>query len=238
MNVDNSPRILKADSIRGLGSKIVFNYSDMHRQCEEYLEQARREGQRISDEAKRESEGIRRSAHEEGRTAGLREGLAHAADDIEKKSAQLADAMALEKLQTTFPALQAASEAMVHERDCWLSRWETTAVGLAIAIAEKILHRELEIQPEIAVELVRETLDLAAGSSRLLLRMHPKDVTLLGPHADDVVRAASRCGEVEIAADPSIARGGCVIETQHGTIDARLETQLERIMSELVEKNS
>ena len=130
--------------------------------------------------------------------------------------------------ETFFVILQAAGPVMA----------SGLVVGLAIAIADKILHRSLEIQPEIAVELVRETLDLAAGSSRLLLRMHPKDVTLLGPHADDVVRAASRCGEVEIAADPSIARGGCVIETQHGTIDARLETQLERIMSELVEKNS
>jgi flagellar assembly protein FliH len=238
MSVDNSPRILKAESIRGLGSKIVFNYSDMHRQCEDYLEQARLEGQRISDEAKRDSEEIRRRAHEEGRNAGLSEGHAHAADDIAKKSAQLADEMALEKLKTTFPALEAAGEAMVYERDRWLSRWETTAVGLAIAIAEKILHREIELRPETAVELVRETLDLAAGSSRLQLRMHPEDVTLLGPNADDVVRAASRCGEVEIIADSTIARGGCVIETQHGTIDAQFDTQLERIMSELVEKNS
>jgi flagellar assembly protein FliH len=238
MSVDNSPRILKAESIRGLGSKIVFDYSDMHRQCEDYLEQARSEAQRISDEAKRDSEEIRRRAYEEGRNEGLREGLSHAAADIEKKAAQLADGMALEKLQTTFPALQSAGEAMVHERDRWLSRWESTAVELAVAIAEKILHREIELHPDVSVELVRETLDLAAGSSRLELRMHPDDVTLLGPHADEVVRAASRCGEVEISGDASIARGGCVIETQHGTIDAQLETQLGRIMSELVEKNS
>ncbi|MBT4866677.1 MAG: hypothetical protein HON53_16360 [Planctomycetaceae bacterium] len=238
MSVDNSPRILKAESIRGLGSKIVFDYSDMHRQCEDYLEQARSEAQRIGDDAKRDSEEIRRRAYEEGRNEGLREGLAHAAADIDKKAAQLADGMALEKLQTTFPALEAAGEAMVHERDRWLSRWESTAVELAVAIAEKILHREIELRPDVSVELVRKTLDLAAGSSRLVLRMHPEDITLLGPHADEVVRAASRCGEVEITGDASIARGGCVIETQHGTIDARLKTQLERIMSELVEKNS
>lgn len=237
MSVENSPRILKANSIRGLGSKIVFDYSDLQHQCDEFLERARREGRRIGDEAKRDSEEIRRRAHDEGRAAGLREGLAHAAEDIERKSSQLAGEMALEKLKTTFPALQAASEAMVHERDLWLSRWESAAVGLAVAIAEKILHRELELRPEISVELLRKTLDLAAGSSRLLLRMHPEDVALLGPHADEVVRAASRCGDVEITDDSSIARGGCVIETQHGTIDAQLETQLERIMSELVEQH-
>jgi len=107
-----------------------------------------------------------------------------------------------------------------------------------VAIAEKILHRQLKLSPEISTELMRETLDLIVGSSQLKLRMHPQDVALLGQHADDVVRAAARCGDVEIESDPAVTRGGCIIETQHGTIDAQLETQLERIMSELVEQNS
>lgn len=238
MTVENSPRILKANAARNLGSNIVFDYGDLRRQCDEQLQQARQEAEQIRAQAQSETEQIRRKAHDEGRAEGLREGLANAAADIERKASEIADGLALEKLQTTFPAIQAAATAMVHERDRWLSQWEGAAVGLAIAIAEKILHRQLELSPDIAIELMRQTLDVAAGSSQLKLRMHPEDVKLLGPHADDVVRAASRCGDVEVVDDPSIARGGCVIETQHGTIDAQIETQLDRIMSELVEQNT
>ena len=238
MSVENSSRILKAGAARGLGSSILFDYSDLREKCDSYLEQARGEAEKLLNDAKQASDDIRRRAHEEGRKVGLQEGMANAAAEIQKKAEALSDGLALQKLKTTFPAMQSAAEAMVHERDRWLSQWETTAVGLAAAIAEKILHRELEAKPEIATDLVRETLDLAAGSSRLQLRMHPDDVELLGPHADDVVRAASRCGEVEIAADESIGRGGCVIESQHGTIDARLETLLQRIMSELIEHDA
>jgi flagellar assembly protein FliH len=43
------------------------------------------------------------------------------------------------------------------------------------------------------------------------------------------------CGEAEIIADKSLTRGGCVIETQHGQIDARIETILDRIVAELLE---
>ena len=234
MSKGNTPRLLKANAIRSLGSKIVFDYHDLRRQCDDYVAKTRQQAQQMRDDATRDADEIRRRAHAEGHAAGRREGLTEAAQEIERQATELADQKALEKLQTTFPALQAAAAALVLERDRWLTHWETAAVRLGIAVAEKIVRREISLQPDIAVELVRETLELAAGSPRLQLKMHSGDIELLGQHAEETVSAASGCGEVEITADDSISRGGCVIETQHGTIDARLETQLERIMSELV----
>ena len=234
MSKGNTSRLLKANAIRSLGSKIVFDYHDLRRQCDEYVTKTRQEAQQIRDNATRDADEIRRRAHAEGFEAGRSEGFAGAAEEIERQATELADQKALEKLQTTFPALQAAAAALTLERDRWLTHWETTAVRLGIAVAEKIMRREIDLQPDIAVELVRKTLELAAGSPRLQLKLHSGDIELLGQHAEETVSAASGCGEVEITADDSISRGGCVIETQHGTIDAQLETQLERIMSELV----
>ena len=57
----------------------------------------------------------------------------------------------------------------------------------------------------------------------------------LGRQATEVVRALAACGEAEIVADNSLTRGGCLIETQHGQIDARIETVLDRIVAELLE---
>ena len=73
------------------------------------------------------------------------------------------------------------------------------------------------------------------GRRTIKLRLHPDDAALLGEHAAEVVRALASSGDAEIAPDATFARGSCVIQTKHGTIDARLETLLDRIVSELLE---
>ncbi len=108
------------------------------------------------------------------------------------------------------------------------------AVRLAAAIAERLVVHELQLNPDVAREMIREALQMAAGA-RKSLRLHGEDAALLGGHAAEVVRVFAACGKAEIVPDNSLTRGSCVIETQHGTIDARLETLLERIVSELLE---
>jgi flagellar assembly protein FliH len=131
--------------------------------------------------------------------------------------------------------MKAAAEALVIERDRWLAEWEATAVGLAASIAERLIKRHLELKPEIARDMIKNALQLAAGTPQIKLRLHIDDAALLGEHAADVVRALASSGDAEIVPDPTLKRGSCVIQTTHGTIDARLETLLERIVSELLE---
>ena len=69
MSKGNTSRLLKANAIRSLGSKIVFDYHDLRRQCDEYVTKTRQEAQQIRDNATRDADEIRRRAHAEGRTA-------------------------------------------------------------------------------------------------------------------------------------------------------------------------
>ena len=86
-------RILKANAIRGLGSKIAFNYEDLRRQCDEYVEKVCRQTRRMIQDAQAESESIRKRTFEEGEQAGRRQGLREADRDIEKRATQLAEQM-------------------------------------------------------------------------------------------------------------------------------------------------
>lgn len=228
-------RILKADALRGLSSRVAFNYDDLRRKGEEHIESVRRQARRMLQEAHAEAEQIRQRALVEARQAGQAEGLRDAETEIERRAAEQARRMADEKLETVLPALRAAAGTLSQERDRWLAAWESAAIELSVGIAEKLLRQQLHAHPERVVPRVREILELAAGSADIRVRLNPDDRDLLAEAAGEVVRSLSSCGDVAVTADPSITRGGCLVETRHGMIDARLETQLDRIAAELLQ---
>ena len=88
-------------------------------------------------------------------------------------------------------------------------------------------------RPEITLAVVRETLELAAGGGTVRLHLHPDDHKTLGDRVDRLSRALGNLGQMQIEADPHVSPGGCVVRTEFGEIDQRIETQLERIREEL-----
>jgi flagellar assembly protein FliH len=115
----------------------------------------------------------------------------------------------------------------------WLENWEQNAVRLAVAIAEKIVRRQLDTQPNITVDLVREALELAAGSQSIKVYLNAADYGALGKQVESLVRQLAQVTPAEITTHESVTPGGCVVQTEFGTIDQRLESQLARIAEEL-----
>lgn len=237
MTTDESTRILKAGSVRNLGTKIAFNYEDLRERCDRHIEQVRAETKRIIEDAATEADSIKEKAREEAYRTGRRDGLKHAGEEIEKRSKVVAEALVAEQLKTTLPAMQAAAEALSEERNRWLAEWEAAAIRLCVAIAERIVRRELSIQPQCAAATVIEALELAAGESHISLRMHPEDADLLNEFGTEALGSMSSISDATVVPDESVTRGGCIVDTRHGVIDARLETQLERIAAELLQES-
>jgi flagellar assembly protein FliH len=228
-------RLLKANNVRGLGSKVVFNFDDLQERGDAYVESVRQQIGQMLAAAESEVAALRKSAQELGFEQGQREGLQNASDAIEQRARQIAEKTVSEGLATALPALKAVAESLAVERDRWIADWEATAIRLAAAIAERLLGQQLRIHPDLAREMIREALQLAVGAPRIRLRLHGADAALLGAQAAEVVRALAACGEAEVVADNSLTRGGCLIDTQHGQIDARVETVLDRIVAQLLE---
>ncbi len=232
----DSSRLIKAHSHRSPGSSATaFNFDDLRRQCDDYVAQARQQGEQLLARAAAEAEELRRQAHAHGLAAGQREGLASAQQIIETRAGEIAAGQTQERLKSVLPAFQEAVQTLRHERDRWLTTWEGAAVTLAATIAEKVLRHELRRQPELSVAMIREALQLAAGQPHLRLHLHPQDLGLLQSCGHDALGQLASVGEAEFISDESIAPGGCVIETRHGVIDARLETQIARITEELLD---
>ena len=234
MAESSTSRILKAHAVRDLPSRTTFNFEDLRAQAAGELARAKAEADTLREQARQEAAAIQKQARDEGRKAGLADGLKTAQQQIEQQARQLADQKLAAQVQTLLPALQQVAAELGAQRDHWLLRWEQAAVELGIAIAEKLLRSQLAARPELALPMISEALQLAAGQPRVVVRLHPTDLAQLGEHATEVVQSLTACGSPELIADDQLSPGGCIVETQHGEVDAQLETMLTRISEELL----
>ena len=136
---------------------------------------------------------------------------------------------------TLLPALREAVAEIRDAKEAWLARWEAGRCSVAAAIAQRLIRRELQRRPEITLDLVRESLELAAGSSQVCIRLNPADHKVLGAQVRKLVKELSTLGDVEVKADSEITPGGCRVDTRFGAIDQQFESQLKRIEEELLQ---
>jgi flagellar assembly protein FliH len=188
-----------------------------------YLARVRSEADQIVADARAEAVRIKARAADEGRAAALQA--------VEASLRQRID----QQTQSLLKALGRAVQDIEQSRQAWQRHWEEHAVRVAMAIARRVIRREVAHAPEIALDLVRETLALAAGHQPIAVRMNPDDHATLGPLAAQIVQQLRLVGQAEIIADPAIASGGCVVETNYGAIDGQVATQLARIAEELLD---
>lgn len=214
--------IIKADS-RSTNShpasSVAFNFADMGNT---YLAKVQSEAAKIIEGAREEATKIRAQAAEDGRRAALQAVEATLRSKVEHQLASI------------IPALKQAVQSVLDARQLWQRHWEQHALKLSTAIASRIVRREVQRVPLITVELVREALQLASGNERITLRLNPTDYATLKDHITRLTGEMSSLAETRVLADPAITAGGCRVETEFGSIDEQLESQLARITEELL----
>ncbi len=104
---------------------------------------------------------------------------------------------------------------------------------LALAIAKKIVGKELEFNPDAVVDMAKKHLQSIRQRKEVYLRVCPSDLEVLRDHKRDLVDQLGRAKDIELRSDEALSPGSMIIETDAGTIDARLETQMlviERVL--------
>ena len=109
---------------------------------------------------------------------------------------------------------------------------EQDVVKLALAIARRILHRELSMDPEAILGVVKAALQKLEGREVDRVRVHPENADIVRKH----VERLGRSQRLEVAADPRLDRGAVVFETACGDLDVSVDTQLEEIQRGLVDR--
>lgn len=102
---------------------------------------------------------------------------------------------------------------------------EASTVALALGIAKRILHRQLSVDPEALLGLVKSVFQTVDSRERVRLRVSPSD-------ANTIFSARERLNlppSLEVSADPTLPPGSAIFSTSRGEIDASLDTQLGEI---------
>jgi flagellar assembly protein FliH len=102
---------------------------------------------------------------------------------------------------------------------------ETDLVKLALAIAKRVMHRELAIDPDAMQGIVRTALDRLQNREVDRLRVHPSHVGSVRSCLEE----AGRSPAIEVVADPSLNAGDAIFETALGELDASVDSQLREI---------
>src|SRR5271154_6180924 len=84
-------RLLKANDVRGLGSKVVFNFDDLRQRGDAYVESVRKQVGEMLANTESEVATLRKSAHQVGYEEGQRDGLRNAGESIEQRARQIAE---------------------------------------------------------------------------------------------------------------------------------------------------
>jgi flagellar assembly protein FliH len=130
------------------------------------------------------------------------------------------------KLAGEKQALAQAVREFSQERQAYFQRVEAEVVGLAVAIARKILHREAQVDPLLLAGVVRVGLDNIAAGTRVRLRVHPDQIPAWREFFSQQPDIQSL---PELMGDGTIGPGRCLLETELGSTDLTLETQLKEI---------
>jgi len=156
---------------------------------------------------------IEKSAYENGFRQGEKAGM----EIAEKKVAVL---------------MRAYSEAILalgKQRSALYTQVERQVVKLALEAAKKIVHREIHADREIVHTLVKVALSHVAEKSAVTVRLHPTDYNFILDHRSELTGDAEGGRDVELLSDKSIQRGGCLVETECGNIDARIEEEFKEL---------
>jgi flagellar assembly protein FliH len=136
-----------------------------------------------------------------------------------------------EALAAAAPALAALQAAALEVRETQAAladRLEANAVDLALLLAEKVLGGAVAVEPGRVLEAVRGALRGIVERERVTVLVHPDDLELVRAAADELRASLGGIEHCEVQAERRVARGGAVVRTPDGDVDARVETKLAR----------
>ena len=115
---------------------------------------------------------------------------------------------------------------------------EQSFVLLAVKLAEKIVQRNIEISPEMVKNTVASALETVSQTTNISIRVSPDDISIIEELKGELEYVLGRFDSVRFQPDVNIQRGGCLVLTERGKVDAQIEVQLERIARDILETNS
>ncbi|MGL1894311.1 MAG: flagellar assembly protein FliH [Spirochaetaceae bacterium] len=177
------------------------------------VNEAKVEAEKLITEAKAETERIRAEALDKGVTIGKEEGYASGHDEVQR----LVD------------RVHKVLNAAIDKRREIIMEAENQMVELVLLISKKVVKVISEDQKNVILSNVVQALRKMKSRGEVEIKVNLADVNLTTEHIKDFMEMIESVSAITVLEDSTIEKGGCIIETNLGRIDARISSQLREI---------
>ncbi len=174
---------------------------------------------------RQEVESIREEACEQGRQEGVEEGYSRGKQEGRQELQ--------EELDLTVQSLAQAMEQLNSLRSSLLNSNKQDMVRLVRIIAEQVIHVEVHSRETAILRAVEKAIQAAIQSEEYRVRVNPRDMEVVTENKPLFLSSIRGLQSIVVESDESISRGGCVVESDQGKVDATIESKLEKIQDQL-----
>jgi len=183
-----------------------------------------RERERVLQEAQDEAARCLASAQEQAAaltTAAYEQGF--------KLGEEAARQALIAQLSPVLSAFQQATSEIAHVRATVLQQAEEDIITLAFQLARKVIQREVLEHREVLESTLKRALAYVVEQDQIVVRVHPDDLHYATEIKEELGRARGESKTLTVQADTSVGRGGCLVTSSLGTIDARIAAQFDEL---------
>jgi flagellar assembly protein FliH len=221
----------EAETIRKEAERAAFDeVKRKNNQAQKIRQEAEDEAKRIVEEAKNKAQELEaeiqskvdrqeKEAFAKGHAEGREEGFQEGRGEVER----------------LVESLQKIVSAAIEKRNEIIQESETQVINLVLLIAKKVIKVISENQRNVVINNVVQALRKLKSRGDVVIRVNLADVELTSEHINDFMKMVENVKSVTVLEDSSVDRGGCIIETDFGQIDARISSQLHEIEEKIIE---
>jgi flagellar assembly protein FliH len=192
---------------------------DAEDQAEKTLADARAKAGELESDIKQRVAQTEREAYERGYAEGHEKGYQEGKVEVSRL---------IDRLHTILTKA-------IEKRNEIIEESETQIINLVLLIVKKVIKVISENQKNVVINNVVQALRKLKSRGDVVIRVNLADLELTSEHVKDFMKMVENVKSITILEDSSVDRGGCIIETDFGQIDARISSQLHEIEERILE---
>ena len=220
-----------AEKIRKDAEKVAFDEvkrknnqaqkirQDAEDQAQVILAEARQKAAALEQDIKQRVTQTEREAYEKGQAEGHARGYEEGRAEV----------------QRLVESLHGIISKAIEKRNEIIQEAETQIINLVLLIVKKVIKVISENQKNVVINNVVQALRKLKSRGDVVIRVNLADLELTSEHVKDFMKMVENVKSVTVLEDSTVDRGGCIIETDFGQIDARVSSQLHEIEERILE---
>lgn len=193
--------------------------ADAENQAADIIQKAKNEAAQILADAQAQKERIEADARQNGFDQGHDEGYEKGVAEIDRLIGRMKNIV----------------ESVMQRREEILQETESQIVELVILMARKVIKILSENQKSVIAQNTMAALKKVKTRGKVTLRVNIEDVKLTTAHTEEFIQRIENIQGITVLEDSSVEKGGCIVETDFGAIDARISSQLTELENKIIE---